>query len=212
MNVTKLSLKYPHDEFGLADGAHDTDSIGLYQQRPAWGWGNYGSSTGITDPEGAVQRLLDPRWEAMAFFGGPKARLRRPVCWTSTGGRTWPRPTRPRPCRAAPRATSTPSGKSRQRPTSTTTGRTADRLPWFPGGGGGALACTSIPTDPKLGEAGHNPMGYLDSATLNGAQIRVAGWTLDPDAINGTVSVRVADTGTAGFTQIHRRTGQPGSK
>ena len=70
MNVTRLSLKYPHDMFGSRDGAHDTDSVGLYQQRPAYGWGNYGASTGTTDPEGVIQRLLDPRWEAMAFFGG----------------------------------------------------------------------------------------------------------------------------------------------
>ena len=70
MDVTRLSLKYPHDMFGYQDGAHDTDSVGLYQQRPAYGWGNYGASTGTTDPEGVIQRLLDPRWEAMAFFGG----------------------------------------------------------------------------------------------------------------------------------------------
>jgi len=73
LNVAKLSLNYPHDKFGFLEGAHDTDSIGLYQQRPAYGWGNYGSSTGITDPSGVVQRLLDPRWEAMAFFGGPRS-------------------------------------------------------------------------------------------------------------------------------------------
>src|SRR4051812_42617671 len=73
LNVTKLSLTYPHDKFGSRDGAHDTDSIGLYQQRPAYGWGTYGGSNGITDPHGVVQRLLDPRWEAMAFFGGPRS-------------------------------------------------------------------------------------------------------------------------------------------
>jgi hypothetical protein len=72
MAVTKLSLKYPHDYFGYSNGAHDTDSIGLFQQRPSSGWGNYGTSTGITDPAAAVKRLLDPRWEAMAFFGGPR--------------------------------------------------------------------------------------------------------------------------------------------
>ena len=71
--MTKLSLKYPHDKFGIRDGAHDTDSIGLYQQRPSYGWGNYGGSNGVTDPQGVVQRLLDPRWEAMAFFGGPRS-------------------------------------------------------------------------------------------------------------------------------------------
>jgi hypothetical protein len=73
LNVTKLSLTYPHDKFGSRDGAHDTDSIGLYQQRPAYGWGTYGGSNGINDPAGVVQRLLDPRWEAMAFFGGPRS-------------------------------------------------------------------------------------------------------------------------------------------
>ena len=73
MAVTKLSLTYPHDRFGRLDGAHDTDSIGLYQQRPSSGWGSYGVSTGVTDPAAAVKRLLDPRWEAMAFFGGPRS-------------------------------------------------------------------------------------------------------------------------------------------
>lgn len=71
--TTKLSLRYPHDKFGAFDGAHDTDSIGLYQQRPAYGWGDYGVSNGKTDPVGVVRRLLDPRWQAMAFFGGPRS-------------------------------------------------------------------------------------------------------------------------------------------
>jgi hypothetical protein len=71
--VTKLSLRYPHDRFGMFDGAHDTDSVGLYQQRPAYGWGDYGVSNGRTDPAGVVRRLLDPRWEAMAFFGGDRS-------------------------------------------------------------------------------------------------------------------------------------------
>lgn len=71
--TTKLSLRYPHDRFGSLDGAHDTDSIGLYQQRPAYGWGDYGASNGRTDPAGVVRRLLDPRWQAMAFFGGPRS-------------------------------------------------------------------------------------------------------------------------------------------
>lgn len=71
--TTRLSLRYPHDRFGVFDGAHDTDSIGLYQQRPAYGWGDYGVSNGRTDPAGVVRRLLDPRWEAMAFFGGSRS-------------------------------------------------------------------------------------------------------------------------------------------
>ncbi|MFN8197925.1 MAG: hypothetical protein U0R72_06290 [Nakamurella multipartita] len=30
-------------------------------------------STRRTDPAGVVRRLLDPRWEAMAFFGGSRS-------------------------------------------------------------------------------------------------------------------------------------------
>lgn len=71
--TTKLSLRYPHDRFGVRDGANNADSIGLYQQRPAYGWGDYGVSTRRTDPAGVVRRLLDPRWEAMAFFGGSRS-------------------------------------------------------------------------------------------------------------------------------------------
>jgi hypothetical protein len=71
--TAKLSLRYPHDRFGVRDGAYNGDSIGLYQQRPASGWGDYGVSTRRTDPGGVVRRLLDPRWEAMAFFGGDRS-------------------------------------------------------------------------------------------------------------------------------------------
>lgn len=71
--TAKLSLRYPHDRFGVRDGAYNGDSIGLYQQRPAYGWGDYGLSTRRTDPGGVVRRLLDPRWEAMAFFGGDRS-------------------------------------------------------------------------------------------------------------------------------------------
>jgi len=71
--TAKLSLRYPHDRFGARDGAFNADSIGLYQQRPAYGWGDYGVSTRRTDPAGVVRRLLDPRWEAMAFFGGGRS-------------------------------------------------------------------------------------------------------------------------------------------
>lgn len=71
--TAKLSLQYPHDRYGYRDGAYNADSIGLYQQRPAYGWGDYGVSTRRTDPGGVVRRLLDPRWEAMAFFGGGRS-------------------------------------------------------------------------------------------------------------------------------------------
>jgi len=71
--TAKLSLRYPHDRFGARDGANNADSIGLYQQRPAYGWGDYGVSTRRTDPGGVIRRLLDPRWEAMAFFGGSRS-------------------------------------------------------------------------------------------------------------------------------------------
>ena len=160
MNVTKLSLKYPHDRFGLADGAHDTDSIGLYQQRPAWGWGNYGSSTGTTDPEGAVQRLLDPRWEAMAFFGGsdsaaPTSGLLDVTGWESMA-----------PTDAAEAVQGSTQGDlyaKWETPATNFVNNNQDAppigLPWFPGGGGGALACTSIPTDPNLAKPGATRWG-----------------------------------------------------
>ncbi|TDW23686.1 hypothetical protein [Kribbella kalugense] len=38
----------------------DADSVGLFQQRPAAGWGT-------------VRQILDPRYAADAFFGGPSA-------------------------------------------------------------------------------------------------------------------------------------------
>lgn len=71
--VAKQSLYFPHDRFGYRDGAYNADSIGLFQQRPAYGWGNYGASNGRSDPIGVVRRLLDPRWESMAFFGGSRS-------------------------------------------------------------------------------------------------------------------------------------------
>jgi hypothetical protein len=202
INVTKLSLKYPHDRFGLANGAHDTDSIGLYQQRPAWGWGNYGSSTGTTDPEGAVQRLLDPRWEAMAFFGGsssaaPTSGLLDVNGWENMA-----------PTDAAEAVQGSTQGDLYAKweiPATNFVNNNQDAppigLPWFPGGGGGALSCTSIPTDPNLGEAGRNPMGHVDSASATDTQINVVGWSLDPDAIDGVVSVRASDTGPSGITR-----------
>ena len=120
MNVTKLSLKYPHDKFGSRDGAHDTDSIGLYQQRPAWGWGNYGSSTGTTDPEGAVQRLLDPRWEAMAFFGGPSSAAPTSGLLDVNGWEEMAPTDAAEAVQGSNIPSTTRSGRTRQRTTSTT--------------------------------------------------------------------------------------------
>ena len=47
------SANFPHD----GDGA-DNDSLGIFQMRPAAGWGS------VTD-------LMDPTYQARAFFGGP---------------------------------------------------------------------------------------------------------------------------------------------
>ena len=47
------SATFPHD----ADGS-DHDSLGLFQMRPAAGWGT-------------VAQLMDPAYQARAFFGGP---------------------------------------------------------------------------------------------------------------------------------------------
>lgn len=67
LDLATLSLNYPHDAVG-----HDADSVGLFQQRPAAGWADGEGYTAATDdPEIAVQRLLDPRWSAWQFFGGP---------------------------------------------------------------------------------------------------------------------------------------------
>lgn len=76
-------------------------------------------------------------------------------------------------------------------------------LPWYPGGGAGALACTSIPTDPALGEAGQNPRGHLDgvSVSSDNTQISVSGWSFDPDAVNGVVAIRISDTAPSGVTR-----------
>ena len=75
-------------------------------------------------------------------------------------------------------------------------------LPWVPGGGRGALACTSIPTDPALGEAGRNAFGTIDAVWIVGTGIRVSGWSCDPDAINGLGIIHFYDQGpfgTAGY-------------
>lgn len=47
------SLDYPHDAVGS-----DSDSLGLFQQRPSAGWGS-------------VAELMDAEYNARAFFGGP---------------------------------------------------------------------------------------------------------------------------------------------
>jgi murein DD-endopeptidase MepM/ murein hydrolase activator NlpD len=47
------SARFPHD-----GDASDHDSLGLFQMRPAAGWGS-------------VAELMDPRYQAQAFFGGP---------------------------------------------------------------------------------------------------------------------------------------------
>lgn len=47
------STSYPHD----GDGS-DHDSLGLFQMRPSTGWGS-------------VAQLMDPTYDARAFFGGP---------------------------------------------------------------------------------------------------------------------------------------------
>jgi len=201
LNVTRLSLKYPHDRFGSLDGAHDTDSIGLYQQRPSWGWGDYGASTGVTDPEGVVQRLLDPRWEAMAFFGG--ARSAAPT-WGLLDVSGWQSMS---PTDAAEAVQGSTRGDlyAKWEPAATqlvndNQDAPAIGLPWTPGGGAGALACTSIPTDPRLGEAGRNPIGTLDGAGIDGTSIRVSGWMIDPDAVNGLGQIHFYDSGPYGVT------------
>lgn len=47
------SVKHPHDGVG-----QDFDSLGLFQMRPASGWGS-------------VKQLMRPKYQAAAFFGGP---------------------------------------------------------------------------------------------------------------------------------------------
>ena len=199
LRVSRLSLKYPHDLFGTRDGAHDTDSIGLYQQRPAWGWGNYGGSTGTSDPEGVVQRLLDPRWESMAFFGGPRSAAGN---WGLLDVPGWEH-------MAATDAAEAVQGSTRGNlyakwePLATqlvkaNSDTPAIALPWYPGGAAEALTCTGIPTDPALGEAGRNPWTHLDLVALQGTGIRVRGWAFDPDASNGAVAVHFRDAGPHG--------------
>lgn len=50
---------YPHSGNIPNDGdGSDHDSVGLFQQRPAAGWGS-------------VENLMDPVWSSRAFYGGP---------------------------------------------------------------------------------------------------------------------------------------------
>lgn len=68
LDTAKLSLEYPHDATG-----RDADSVGLYQQRASAGWGDGGGYVAATSSDHgrkAIERLLDPRWSAQAFFGG----------------------------------------------------------------------------------------------------------------------------------------------
>lgn len=201
MSVTRLSLKYPHDKFGSAEAAHDTDSVGLYQQRPSSGWGNYGQSTGTTDPEGVIQRLLDPRWEAMAFFGGPASAAPTSGLLDIAG---WESMSLTLAANAVQRSNYPEYYAKWEAPATDYVNANLDApaipLPWTAGGGGGALACTSIPTDPAAGEAGRNPLGFLDAATVVGSQLQVAGWAFDPDAANGITQIHFYDQGPFGTT------------
>ncbi len=213
LSVTRLSLKYPHDLFGARDGAHDTDSIGLYQQRPAYGWGNYGDSTGTTDPEGVVQRLLDPRWEAMAFFGGSRTAAPKGGLLDVAGWQTMA----PTDAADAVQQSNHPDFYAQWEVRATDLVNNNQDvppidLPWVPGGGRGALACTSIPTDPARGEAGRNPFGSLDAATIQGTGIRVSGWAFDPDAINGHRSDPLLRPGSVRDGRLRQRAGEPAER
>ncbi len=200
LSVARLSLKYPHDRFGQRDGANNTDSIGLFQQRPAWGWGNYGGSTGRTDPEGVVQRLLDPRWEAMAFFGGGQSAS------TNSGllnVPNWESMTLTQAAEAvqqsgAPQYYTRWEASATEKVDRLSPSQPAIPLPWYRGGGQGALACVSIPSNPAAGEAGRNPVGSLDGAAIRDTSVWMGGWGLDPDAVNGTLEVHLYDYGPYG--------------
>ncbi|GAA1761433.1 C40 family peptidase [Nocardioides hankookensis] len=64
--ITESSLRvlsnvgaYPHSALLPNDGdGADHDSVGMFQQRPAAGWGS-------------VEDLMNPLWSARAFYGGP---------------------------------------------------------------------------------------------------------------------------------------------
>lgn len=58
MRVLSNTSAYPSSGYLLNDGdGGDHDSVGLFQQRPAAGWGS-------------VENLMDPVWSSRAFYGG----------------------------------------------------------------------------------------------------------------------------------------------
>jgi len=56
LQVLSNRSAYPHSVNAANDGG-DRDSVGLFQQRPAAGWGS-------------VENLMDPVWSSRAFYGG----------------------------------------------------------------------------------------------------------------------------------------------
>lgn len=59
LRVLSNTSAYPHSANIPNDGnGGDHDSVGLFQQRPAAGWGT-------------VENLMDPVWSSRAFYGGP---------------------------------------------------------------------------------------------------------------------------------------------
>lgn len=57
------SLELPHDAVGT-----DHSSLGIMQQQAVWGWGDYGESTWESDPEGVIERLMDPAFVIAKFY------------------------------------------------------------------------------------------------------------------------------------------------
>lgn len=65
LSMAKKSMNMPHDAVG-----NDADSVGLYQQRASAGWAD--STDGFKasqDGEKAIQRLMNPEYSSMAYFG-----------------------------------------------------------------------------------------------------------------------------------------------
>ena len=59
LRVLSNTSAYPESDRLPNDGdGGDHDSVGLFQQRPAAGWGS-------------VENLMDPVWSSRAFYGGP---------------------------------------------------------------------------------------------------------------------------------------------